>query len=67
MALPLSHRWAWAHGPTICLFVPLLDDRDQDVNRDGDPELRLDGVLRGAEKGFDSQMLLDPFNVQCPA
>lgn len=28
--------------------------------RDGDPDLRLDGVLRRAEEGLDPQMLLDP-------
>ena len=39
----------------------LLDDGDQNIDRDGDPELRLDRVLRGAEEGFDPKMLFDPY------
>ncbi len=35
-------------------------DGDEDVDRDGDPDLGLDGVLAGAEEGFDAEMLLDP-------
>jgi len=39
----------------------LPDDRDQDVDRDGDPYLGLHRVLRRAEERLDPQMLLDPF------
>ncbi len=39
----------------------LLDDGDQNVNRYGDPELRLDRVFRGTEESFDPKMLFDPF------
>ena len=39
---------------------PLLDDGYQDVDRDGDPYLRLHGVLRGPEERLDPKMLLDP-------
>src|ERR1700738_2810644 len=39
----------------------LLDDRDQDVGADGNPDLRLHGGLGRAIKGLDAQMLLDPF------
>src|SRR4030067_384713 len=39
---------------------PLLDDGYQDVHRDGDPHLRLHGILRGPEERLDPKMLLDP-------
>ena len=39
---------------------PLPDDGYQDVDRDGDPHLRLHGVLRGPEERLDPEMLLDP-------
>ena len=39
---------------------PLLDDRDQDVDRDRDPHLRLHGVLGSSEERLDPQVLLDP-------
>jgi len=39
----------------------LFDDRYEHVHGYRDPELRLDGVLRGAEETLDPQMLLDPF------
>ena len=42
-------------------FEFLLDDGHQDVDADGDPNLRLHGVLGGAIEGFDAQVLLDPF------
>jgi hypothetical protein len=32
----------------------------KNVNRHGDPDLGLDGVLGSAEKGVDAQMPLDP-------
>jgi hypothetical protein len=38
----------------------LLDDRDQHVGRDRDPDLGLHGVLAGTEECLDAQMLLDP-------
>jgi hypothetical protein len=41
-----------------------LDDSDEDVSSDRDPYLRLDGILAGTQKGFDTQMLLDPFEEQ---
>jgi hypothetical protein len=40
------------------------DDGDQHVNADGNPDLRLDRVVTGAEKVFDPQILLDPFEEQ---
>ena len=42
----------------------LLQDGNQDVGADGDPDLRLHGILAGAEKRLDPQMLLDPFEEQ---
>ena len=39
---------------------PLPDDGYQDVDRDGDPHLRLHGILRGPEECLDPKMLLDP-------
>ena len=41
-----------------------LDDGDQHVSADGDPDLRLHRVLAGAEKCLDAQMLLDPLEEQ---
>jgi len=41
-----------------------FDDRDQNVYRDGDPDLRLDGVLGGSEERLDPKMLFDPFEKQ---
>ena len=42
----------------------LADDGDQEVNAGGDPQLRLDGVLRRAQKRLDPQVLFDPFEKQ---
>ena len=42
-------------------FEFFLDNRHQNVNADGYPNLSLDGVYARAEKGFDSKVLLDPF------
>ena len=39
----------------------LLDDGDEQVSRDGNPYLGLDGVLGSAKENLDAQMLLDPF------
>ena len=38
----------------------LSNDSDQNVNRDGDPDLSFNGVLICAIEGLDPQMLLDP-------
>ncbi len=38
----------------------LFSDCDQQVGTDGDPDLRLYGIGRGAVEGFDFQVLLDP-------
>jgi len=38
----------------------LLQDCNQQINTDSDPDLGFDGVGRCSVKGFDSQMLLDP-------
>ncbi len=42
----------------------LADDRHQDINRHGNPNLGLNRVLAGTEKCFDPQVLLDPFEKQ---
>ncbi len=38
----------------------LLDDGDQHVGGYGTPDLRLHGVLAGAQESLDAQVLLDP-------
>src|ERR1039457_937099 len=42
----------------------LLDDGDQDVDGDRDPDLRLHRVVGRAVELFDPKMLLDPFEEQ---
>lgn len=42
----------------------LLDDGDQHVGGDRDPDLRLHRVLAGAEECLDAQMLFDSFEEQ---
>ena len=42
----------------------LLHNRHQEVGADGDPDLGLDRVLRGAEKRLDAEVALDPFEEQ---
>jgi hypothetical protein len=37
----------------------LLDDRHQDIDADGDPNLRPHSVLGGAVEALDAQVLLD--------
>ena len=37
-----------------------LDDGDERVNSDGDPDLSLHGILGGAEERFDAQVLFYP-------
>ena len=39
----------------------LANNRNEHVNADGNPNLGLHGIVRGAEKPFDAQMLFDPF------
>jgi len=41
-----------------------LDDRDQNINGNCDPYLSLHRIFGGAEKGFDAQVLFDPFEKQ---
>ena len=41
-----------------------FDDSDEDVSTNCDPYLRLYCIFAGAQKGFDTQMLLDPFEEQ---
>lgn len=43
---------------------PFANDGHEQIAADGDPDLGFDGVLRGAIKGLDPQMLLDPFEEQ---
>jgi len=45
-------------------FEAFFHDGNQHVNRDGDPDLGFDRVFRCAVKGFDTQVLLDPFEEQ---
>jgi hypothetical protein len=42
-------------------FEFLLDNRYQNVNADGNPDLSLHRVFGSTKKCFDSQVLLDPF------
>ena len=42
----------------------LLDDGNQHVGADRDPDLRLHSVLAGTQKCLDTQMLFDPFEKQ---
>ena len=42
----------------------LLDDSDEHIDRDRDPYLGLDRVLRSAEERLDSEMLFDPLEEQ---
>jgi hypothetical protein len=53
------------HGVKIDLQLQsLVRDKRRQIDADGDPDLRLHGVVAGAVKGFDPQMLLDPFEEQ---
>src|SRR5262245_14366451 len=49
---------------TALQMQTFFHDRNQNVNCDSGPDLRFDGVLRGAVKSFDPQMLLDPAKEQ---
>jgi len=42
----------------------LLENGDEQVHAHRDPDLSLHRVVRVAEKGFDPQMLFDPFEEQ---
>ena len=42
----------------------LFQDGDEPIDGDGTPDLRAPGVGARAVKGFDAQMLLDPFEEQ---
>jgi len=42
----------------------LLDDRNQHIDRDSNPDLGFYSVLRGAIERFDSKILFDPFEEQ---
>jgi len=42
----------------------LLNNRREVINRDGDPDLRLHGVLRGPIECLDPKVLLDPSEEQ---
>ena len=42
----------------------LFDNGHENINGDGDPDLRLDGVFGGSVKGFDPKMLFDPLEEQ---
>ena len=39
---------------------PFFDDGDEDVDRDGDPDLGFYSIFRRSVEPFDPQMLLDP-------
>jgi hypothetical protein len=41
-----------------------LDDGHQHIGPDSDPHLGFDGIGCGAKKGFDAQVLFDPFKEQ---
>jgi len=43
-----------------------FDNGDQDINRDSDPDLGLDGVFGSSVKRLDPEMLFDPFEKQFP-
>ena len=40
---------------------PFFQNGDEQIDRDGGPDLGANGIGRRAVKGFDAQMLLDPF------
>lgn len=44
--------------------MDLLETGNHEVNADCDPDLGFDGVRAEAEKGFDAQVLFDPFEEQ---
>ena len=46
------------------MIEAFLDDRDEHIDRDGDPDLGFHGILRGAIELLDAKMLLDPLEEQ---
>lgn len=48
-------------GQILVQAAGLIENGHHQVGADGDPDLRLHGVLAGAEEGLDSEVLLDPF------
>lgn len=42
----------------------LIDDGDEHIDGDGNPDLKLDRILRGTEEGLDTKMVFDPFDKQ---
>ena len=42
-------------------FCLEFDVEQHQINNEGNPDLRHDGVFRGAEEGLDLQVLLEPF------
>ena len=52
------------HGQTSVDVQLLLNDGDEHVNADGDPDLGLHRVLGGAEERLDPRVLLDPLEEQ---
>ena len=42
----------------------LADDGDEHIDRNGEPNLSLHGILAGAIERLDSHVLLDPFEEQ---
>ncbi len=42
----------------------LFDDGDEHIDRDGDPDLSLQGILGSAVELLDAQVLFDPFEEQ---
>ena len=51
------HNPIWVVGEQQTFF----DDSNEHIDGHGNPYLRTDSVERSAEKRFDAQMLLDPF------
>ena len=49
---------------TVGQMQAFLDNRDQHVSADRNPNLRLDRILGGPVKRLDPQMLLDPLEEQ---
>ena len=51
-------------GQTSADVQLLLDDGDEHINADGNPDLGLHRVLGSAEERLDPQVLLDPLEEQ---
>lgn len=46
---------------TLLDFEFFLDNGSQHINADSNPDLGFHGIDAGSEKGFDSEVLFDPF------